>query len=208
MLDLVQQGQDGRVIIVDFKTGRPSPEHEEQVQNYAVLWWRATGQFPRQIGIQYLEDRRDWEITPEHVRRREDELKVEMQRAFRVLNSPPGPALPSEACGVCPVRARCDEGWKRQERLPAKSFGTSIPTDLELVVESPQGPGGFSGRLASGENVNVVYDRATGVHLPSLNVADRIRLVYAQVRTEGKEVEIRPWTNMYRVKGADGAIPR
>ncbi len=38
VLDLVQLGEDDRIIIVDFKTGRPTSEHEEQLETYAVLW--------------------------------------------------------------------------------------------------------------------------------------------------------------------------
>ena len=49
VLDLVQQGDNDNIAIVDFKTGKPKPEHKDQLETYAVQWWRAT-KLPRDQG--------------------------------------------------------------------------------------------------------------------------------------------------------------
>jgi hypothetical protein len=54
VLDRVQHASDG-VEIVDFKTGKPSEKHRRQLQRYALLWWRTTGDVPIRVSAQYLD---------------------------------------------------------------------------------------------------------------------------------------------------------
>ncbi len=41
VIDMLRLGAGG-TCVVDFKTGHPRPEYEEQLQLYALLWWRVT----------------------------------------------------------------------------------------------------------------------------------------------------------------------
>ena len=54
ILDLIRATDDG-VLVVDFKTGAAKSEHQEQVELYALLWWRNSGEMPVRIAVQYPE---------------------------------------------------------------------------------------------------------------------------------------------------------
>ena len=198
VLDLVQQGDNDNIAIVDFKTGKPKPEHKDQLETYAVLWWRATGQFPTHLAIQYLDTAHEWRVSPDQVRSREDALAAEVRLATAVLSSPPAPAQPGEACVWCPVRARCDDGWKSRERAPADSLESNRSIDLELIVASLPGTTGYAATLLDGKRVHIVYDAATGANLPPVEVGERLRLIDAMANPGDNEIEIRPWTETYR----------
>ena len=203
VLDLVQQVDHDNVAIVDFKTGRPKPEHKDQLETYAVLWWRATEQFPTHIAVQYLDTGYDWRVSPDQIRSREDALAAEVQLAAAVLGNPPAPARPGEACGWCPVRARCDEGWKSLEQAhpysPGSDAQSDVSIDLELVVASLPYMTGYAASLVNGDRVHIVYDAATGASLPPVEVGERLRLIDVMARPGGKEFQIYPWTETYRI---------
>lgn len=126
-------------------------------------------------------------------------MTAEVRQAADALNSPPGLARPDTECRWCPVRARCQEGWGFYERLNAQSFGVDGQIDAELVVASPQGPTGFLARRGNDKEVAVVYEASVGASLSRVAAGDRVRLIDAVVRTRGQEIEIRPWTEMYRL---------
>ena len=101
----------GTVSIIDFKTSTPKPEHRDQLEAYAVLWWRATGQFASRLIVQYLESTSEWGITTDEIEESRALADIDLRHAAAVTGQPPGPAIPGTYCGWCAVRARCDEGW-------------------------------------------------------------------------------------------------
>jgi CRISPR/Cas system-associated exonuclease Cas4 (RecB family) len=198
VLDLVQRGEGDRVAIIDFKTGVQRPDHKEQLETYAVLWWRVTGHFPTHVAVQYLDSSREWPVSPEEIQSHEDVVAAEIKQCATLLQVPPGPAQPGQFCRWCPVRARCDEGWKFNEHASLMSSTTSGSIDLEVMVATPPGARGFLAQRPITREVKVVYEPATGARLPLVAVGDRIRLIDAVAQSGGFEIAILPWTETYR----------
>lgn len=68
-IDRVEIAPDGRVRIVDYKTGRsPGPRFEAkamfQMRFYALLWWRSTGVIPSVLQLMYLGDGQILRLSP------------------------------------------------------------------------------------------------------------------------------------------------
>lgn len=197
VIDLVRPGPDGGATIVDFKTGEPKAEHLEQVEDYAVLWWRATRHVPSAVVVQYLHGKREWHLDLERLERCEEALRNEIRQAADAIGRPPGPARPSGGCTSCPVRARCDEGWEFCERTDAAQRAGSV--DLELRVVSEPTATGYLTRRPHGKEVSVVFEAPIGTRLPEVQVGDRIRLLDALAASGSSEVEVKQWTEAFRL---------
>jgi PD-(D/E)XK nuclease superfamily len=195
ILDLIRTTDDG-VLVVDFKTGAARPEHQEQVELYALLWWRNSGEMPARIAVQYLNGRREWNVTREHLERFETTLEMAMSDASTSVRNPPGMARPTDDCAWCVVRARCDEGWTFAERL--RDRGQGYPSDVEAVVASSPSPTGYLIRRADGTEVSLVFDASVGAELPRVQPNDRVRLVGVLHRGPG-ELEMTPSSELYRM---------
>ncbi len=195
VIDLVE-ANDGETRIIDFKTGKKKEHHLQQLEYYAVLWWRYSGEAPKRIAIQYLNDRLEREISEENLQASEEGLKRRIGLAKKLLSESPSEARPSDGCKLCPVRARCEEGWTAYQA----SMG-AIPAgigDIALVVSTNPSSTGFLGKVGRKET-SVVYPSALGDHLPELEVGNQLRIVDAVFSEEGKTVEIRPWTEVFLV---------
>jgi len=113
------QGTEARVMIVDFKTGRPSATHVDDLRFYAVLETLRVGVPPFRVASWYL-DAGHWhhEDVDEDVlfaaaRRIVDGVVklVELQVDRRAPQVSPGPA-----CGYCVLRAECSGALAWSER--------------------------------------------------------------------------------------------
>lgn len=197
VLDLVERDDDGTVVVVDFKTGAVRETHRAQLLLYAVLWWRRASRAPGRIAVQYLDGGWEEPVSERDLEAAEEQIGQEIAAAHRVLADRPAAARPSKDCARCAVRARCDDGWKQAE--PAKlPHGRNV--DVEVLVASPPSRTGFTGLRRDGSEVHVVYEAAVGVGLPTPFVAGAgFRLVDAQVPAGGDAVEVRPWTEVFRV---------
>lgn len=113
------QGNQARVMIVDFKTGQPSPTHVDDLRYYAVLETLRVGVPPFRVASWYL-DAGHWhaEDVDEDVlfaaaRRIVDGVTklVELQVDRRPPRVTPGPT-----CGYCLLRAECSGAlvWAEQ----------------------------------------------------------------------------------------------
>lgn len=196
IIDLVELIEDA-VLVVDFKTGKQKDAHELQIQMYAVLWWRRTGIRPSRMIVQYLNQRREFEVGEAELLAAEARLEASIADARRLLADTPAEARPGKDCGYCAARARCEAGWRAyQASLGHPKQGT---VDIEVVVAAQPFPSGFLAEV-SGREVDVVFDAAVGQHLPEVAVGDRVRLLDVVVRNEGKAFEVRPWTEVYGVR--------
>lgn len=193
VIDLVQLVDD-EVQIVDFKTGAPKDEHELQLRLYAALWWRCSGVRPSRAAVQYLNYRRELRLIEQHLVDAEAHIDSAIDDARRRLGRQPAEAHPGKDCGFCPVRARCNEGWRAYQDAAGRTReGT---TDVEAAVAAKPTPSGFLAN-AGGREVNVVHDVAVGHGLPKLEIGDRLRLLDVVARDDGRTFEVRPWTEVY-----------
>jgi hypothetical protein len=187
------------VTIVDLKTGDPKPEHELQVRYYAVLWWRATGNLPASLGIQYLNRRVELRTSETELLSTERQLRASIDLAKKELSDRPAVAKVTTRCRYCPVRAHCTPGWTSCQAH--RNSRDSDPIDIEVEVAARPVATGFAA-LVGPKKIDVVYDEMLGRLLPVLQPGQRLRLVDAQWQAEGTCVEIRVWTEVFVHAGA------
>lgn len=104
------QGTEARVMIVDFKTGAPSPVHVDDLRFYALLETLRVGVPPFRVASWYLDagywhhEDVDEDLLRTAVRRTVDGVVrlVELRVDCRPPELRPGPA-----CGYCGLRAEC-----------------------------------------------------------------------------------------------------
>lgn len=192
VIDRVQWTDDG-VEVVDFKSGRPSERHREQLLRYAVLWWRAAGERPARITAQYLDGRATWALSEDEVFATERVLGESITTLAEQLIERPGPARPGTGCVWCPVRARCEAGWGVAEEV-ARSEERG---DAELIVVSRPGPHGFLTHAKTGDEVAVVYEAALGALVPTVDVGAVLRVIDGVRKGHGRELEIKAWTEVF-----------
>lgn len=193
VIDLVES-VGGEVRIVDFKTGSSSGDEGLQLRQYALLWWRHIGTCPTSVSVQHLDSHWDSGVAETELARVEKALEVSISDARGLLELRPAPARPGQSCGSCPVRARCNEGWRVHV---AGQIGTCQNVmDAEVIVAAAPAAAGFLGRSAGGR-VDVVYEAPVAARLPTIVEGSRLRLIDALARDDGRTLEIRPWTEVY-----------
>jgi putative RecB family exonuclease len=100
-VDRLDRAPDGRLRVVDYKTGKSPREEFEgkalfQLRFYALVLWRSTGVIPTQLRLYYLADREVLDYHPD-----EDDLRrVERQ---------------VEALGAAIIKARESGDWRHKQ---------------------------------------------------------------------------------------------
>jgi hypothetical protein len=194
VLDRVQITDSG-VEVVDFKTGQPSERHRRQLLRYALLWWRETGEAPCRVSAQYLNGAESWPVDETLLERVEAELALELTRVTDAVRGHPAVATPGPSCHACPVRARCNEGWTISE----ESARTDGRGDAELVALANAEHHGFVARSRTGAPVSVVYEKGLKMLLPAVSEGSVIRIVDGVWNPKCTELELKYWTEVYRV---------
>lgn len=113
-IDRVDRTPDGRIRIVDYKTGRsPGPGFESkamfQMRFYALTWWRMTGDVPSLLQLMYLANGEVLRYQPdeedlESTQRKVLALRDAIARAADAGRFDPSP---SRLCDWCSHRALC-----------------------------------------------------------------------------------------------------
>jgi hypothetical protein len=196
IIDLVTKSS-GQITVQDYKTGIATESHRQQVLGYAVLWWRETGDLPGSVAVQYLGHRETWPIDEAGLAAAENSLKDRIEEAQTTLGTRPAEAKPSANCSFCPVRARCDKGW-RQVDSGSRDF-----LDVEVTIDSDVHDTGFIGKTGNGVTLSVVFTAAVGKTLPDgLAAGDRLRLISVR-RKSGtsidNEAELLTTSELFRV---------
>jgi hypothetical protein len=195
ILDLIRATNDG-VVVVDFKTGAPRPEHQEQVELYALLWWRNTDELPVRVAVQYLDGRQEWSVTREQLETLERTLEANLLSASTSLRNAPAEARPSDDCVSCLVRARCNEGWPFAQALQNRRRGYA--RDLDAVVVSEPTATGYLIKCADGTELPVVFEASIGVAFPKVRSGDHVRMIGVHQRDSG-ELELARSSELYRI---------
>ncbi|MCB9610345.1 MAG: PD-(D/E)XK nuclease family protein, partial [Polyangiaceae bacterium] len=103
ILDRVQHTGE-EVEVVDFKTGKPSDKHRNQLLRYALLWWRKTGDAPMRVTAQYLDGVESWPVTRGALEDVEADLTKKLPLLTDALGAHPATAKPGSGCRTCAVR--------------------------------------------------------------------------------------------------------
>jgi len=140
--------------IVDFKTGEPAPEHEEQVRVYSLLWARdrelnPQGRTANCLTLSYSRgDITVKSLTDHELELLESDLMLRSSRVLAEIRKTPPPAVPSvDNCTFCPVRQLCDEYWTdatqellAQEKSNASGSELRHLADFEVEIGNQESP--------------------------------------------------------------------
>ncbi|MEK6407048.1 MAG: PD-(D/E)XK nuclease family protein [Acidobacteriota bacterium] len=136
--------------IVDYKTGMPKPEHEDQVRVYSLLWARdeqlnPTGRTVDCLTLAYSTI--DVAVEPPTTTQLdilEQEIVSRSKTALGLAHQTPPPAVPSiHNCGYCPVRQMCGDYWTPQvQQVLAEEVLHETPVTnedfIDLEIENPK----------------------------------------------------------------------
>lgn len=125
IVDRIDVAPDGRVRVVDYKTGRsPSPRFEDkamfQMRFYALVIWRTRGVLPTLLQLMYLGDGSILTYEPDEQELLATERKLvalwsAIERAIELRDFPP---RKSGLCGWCAHQAICPEFGGTPPDLP------------------------------------------------------------------------------------------
>ena len=131
-VDRLDRAGDGRLRVVDYKTGKSPREEFEgkalfQLRFYALVLWRSTGVLPTMLRLYYLADREVLDYAPDE----DDLLRVERQlealatAIAKARESGDWRHKQSRLCDWCSFQAICPAFGGTPPPLPAESSMTS-----------------------------------------------------------------------------------
>jgi CRISPR/Cas system-associated exonuclease Cas4 (RecB family) len=106
-------GNESRKVIIDLKTGRPSPRHRQDLGFYALLETLARGVPPRKLATFYLDSSEaQTEDVSERLLRSAVRRTLDGIHAIIELESEGRPPVrrPGSTCRWCPISPDCEEG--------------------------------------------------------------------------------------------------
>ena len=219
-IDLAVTEPEGDTL-VEYKTGEPKPEHEEQSLLYALLWWTVTGRLARERQLIYA-SQETVKLGPVTLALMEQEAKRSAERVERardeISSASPRVHLDSERCRVCPVRQLCSPYWRAREteagRWTEASFRAAEGNresmkwrDLEIALEIvEQLAEGFIAHIGRGENKKRILCKLPARFRPaSLRAYEAVRLLNVGVIPEGPDALRIVWSNFSEAFWDDGS---
>jgi CRISPR/Cas system-associated exonuclease Cas4 (RecB family) len=191
-------GKDnGNVVIVDFKTGQKSHDHIKQVNYYAVLWHKATGEMPAKIEVRYPGEVVSKPIFEDRLIEIEKELSEKISKAFKLLSEYPANPNCDAHCHFCDVRQFCNKYWHENNLDSVKKCVKNQALDLELKITVDPANYGFMGKTNDGQVIPVVYNSSTKKMIGNFRKGDRCRILAANLNREPLSLELRPWTEIF-----------
>lgn len=116
ILDRLDRGPDGRLRVVDYKTGRaPGPEHElgalSQLKFYALMVWRSRGEVPGELRLIYLDDGLTLRYSPtvDELAAYERGLGALWRTVSHAVETGDFPARRGAGCRWCVQQSHCPE---------------------------------------------------------------------------------------------------
>lgn len=124
-VDRVDRAPDGRIRLVDYKTGKsPGAGYESkamfQMRFYALVWWRMTGEVPTRLQLMYLKDGQTISYEPEA-----DELLATERKVLAIRDAITRAVAdgfkpsPSALCAWCSFHEYCPSQGGTTPPLPA-----------------------------------------------------------------------------------------
>lgn len=177
-LDLLQVGTDG-VAIIDYKTGEPSPEHEDQVRFYLVLWCNDEVANPDRIPVRRLIlSYPDGDMTvsvplSDVVSTIETELVRRIAEADSGVRTGETVGRPGGQCTGCLVRGICQDYWAMAVPHPSR-VNPQEWFDLEGTLDQAHASRSRWIVADSGERLLLRYSTESLAHHPS---GQRVRML-------------------------------
>lgn len=132
--------------IIDYKTGEPSPSHEDQVRLYALLWARdsvvnPTSRLATRLVLVYpgivrevdAPTHADLELLQRQLRERAAAAEVEL------LRSPPRANVTTEGCKFCDVKQLCQDYWTSVGQSDLRVLPEPWARSIQGVVRGHRG---------------------------------------------------------------------
>ncbi len=197
--------------IIDYKTGEPSPSHDDQVRLYALLWARdsvvnPTSRLATRLVLVYPRTVRevdpptlaDLQTLERQMRDRAAAAEVEL------LHSPPKAKVTPDGCKFCDVKQLCQEYWTSRSQSHLAVLPEPWARSLQGVITGQRGNSvtlmavEFDPYLPRG--TEVVVTRLEGnARVPG----QRLRLVDVRVRDDpdagGAVVSLGPQSEVFVV---------
>jgi putative RecB family exonuclease len=127
-VDRLDRAPDGRLRVVDYKTGKSPREEFEgkalfQLRFYALVLWRSTGVLPTQLRLYYLADREVLDYQPDEADLRSLERQVEAlgTAIAKARESGDWRHKTSRLCDWCSFQSLCPAYGGTPPPLPEKS---------------------------------------------------------------------------------------
>ncbi|KHL11164.1 putative RecB family exonuclease [Mumia flava] len=142
-VDRVDVAPDGRVRVVDYKTGRAPREVFEakalfQMKFYALVLWRTRGVLPSLLQLMYLGNEEILRYEPDEadLRATERKLRALWDAIARAAETGTWRASKGPLCGWCDHQARCPEWGGTPPPLPEGAVGLPIAPAPASPAES------------------------------------------------------------------------
>jgi hypothetical protein len=182
-------------VITDFKTGQRRSEHSQQVQYYAVLWWRATGIPCGRVEVRYPDSIDRTPVDSATLAGVEAELAERIDNLRKKLIAVPAEAKLGEHCRLCDVRQFCDSYWERSPGA-GKGMTPGVLLDLQVTLLGEPLPMGFQAQTKDQGVVAVVFSEGLyALHGP-FRSGERLRILSARMQ-ENNVVELQPWSEVF-----------
>jgi len=123
-VDRIDKAPDGRIRIVDYKTGKaPQPRFEGkalfQLKFYALMWWRNTGELPALLQVMYLGNTQIIRYSPTEEDLQATERKIlALRDAIALCVSQGFQPTPGPLCRWCAYQELCPEFGGTPPPLP------------------------------------------------------------------------------------------
>lgn len=194
IIDLLAR-REGRTAVIDFKTGSSRPEYKEQIQLYALLWWRSTGDLPVSVELRYGARSEGWPVSADDLSRLEDDLSTRVVRYASGLSAHPAEAKIGAHCEGCSARPLCGDYW-----VGLAATGPKVPKermDIELQVVSGTRTG-FEGRDPRGDRHTVVFDEEITAFFGPFASGERLRILGATWDADSGALRLTRGTEVFR----------
>ena len=114
-------GRESRKVIVDLKTGRPRPQHRQDLAFYALLETLAREVPPRMVATFYLDasEAHAEEVSERMLRSAVRRTLDAIHATIELAEGRPPVRRPGASCRWCPVIDGCDDGRAHLEALDA-----------------------------------------------------------------------------------------
>ena len=174
--------EEGKPVIIHFKTGNQDTEHRKQVMTYAVLWKSQTGNIPKRVEVRYPHAVDSFLIDDKKIAESEDQLDSEIDFAIMELSSKPANARVGEQCRFCDVRQFCSRFWAQKQGMFKVDHKNIKFIDVEMIITGSPTQYGFEGKTEHGEELIFTCSR----NLPKLHLklsgGQKIRVLNALVK--------------------------